>query len=381
MLAKLKQTQFLKVNNLKTKHFYFCVFCFLYLISSTLTFAQIDSLDQLLPTLPANEEKVDVLNELSYLSHRKDVNKTFSYANEALELAKQLGYTKGSAYAIHYLSIANSISGDNALCKELNNSAINLADSLKEYTLLTGAYNVKAFLLKKEGKPEAAVKAYQLALDIATRENDKKSVSNINLNIGEFHNRNGELEKARDYFQSGIKFAEESGNLHNVAWGYSMMASTFRKEKKYKEASTYLKKSIKKAEALNNIRVVSYAKSRLAKVYLETGKIKSAQEQSLEAIALIKKVSDKEVLAEEYIHLMSIYLKGNQPHNAINIGNKGIKLTNEIKSIQKKLSIQELLVSSYAAVENYQVAYEINNLTQKIKDSLDLSTKKIWQQN
>ena len=376
MLAKYKHTPFLKLPNfIKLKQLYFFALCFIYLVSPTATSAQIDSLKQVLATLPDNTEKVDILNELSYQSHREDVQKTFSYANEALDLAKTLKYTTGKAYAIHYLSMANSLAGDSELAKTLNITAIHLADSLKAYKLLISSYNVKAFGLIKEGKPEAAVTVFQDALDIAKREDDKKGYCSIKLNMAEIHAKNGDLDKARKHYKTAIAVAEENGLPHIATWGYGLMADTYLQEKKYAEATAHLKKAMKGAEDFNDLRTASYAKSRLARIYLETGKIKSAQEQSLAAIELIKLVGDKEMLAEEYIHLLSIYLKGNQPRKAIVIGKKGIALTNEIKSIQQKLSIQESVANAYADINDFQNAYQFNMLTQGIKDSLDLSAK------
>lgn len=377
MLAKFIQSQFLKTYNLKhIKQLYLFAFCLIYLIvNTTTTFAQIDSLQQLLPKLTENEEKVDILNELSYLSHREDIQKTFSYANEALDLAKTLNYTKGKAFAIHYLSIANSLAGDSKLAKSLNITVLHLADSLKAYKLLIGAHNVKAFRLIKEGKPEAAIAVFQSALDIAKREDDKKGYCSITLNMAEIHAKNGDLNKARNHYKTAISVAEENGLSFVATWGYGLMADTYLQEKRYEEATTYLKKALEDSERTHDIRTGSYAKSRLARIYLETGKIKSAQQQSLEAISLIQQVGDKEMLAEEYLHLISIYLKGNQPSKAILIGKKGITVTNEINSIQQKLSIQELLATAYADVDDYQNAYELNLLTQGIKDSLDLSAK------
>jgi len=52
---------------------------------------------------------------------------------------------------------------------------------------LIGTYNVRAFVLMKEGKPEAAIKVYQTALDIAKQEGDNKGYSSIKLNMAEVH--------------------------------------------------------------------------------------------------------------------------------------------------------------------------------------------------
>jgi len=107
MLTKLRLTQIFK--NLNIKYLHFCVLCFFYLINAPLTLAQIDSLENLLSTLPDNTQKVDVLNELSYLYHNNDIEQTFAYANEAYALTNQLNYLKGKAKAFHNLCIAKDL--------------------------------------------------------------------------------------------------------------------------------------------------------------------------------------------------------------------------------------------------------------------------------
>lgn len=370
--------QFQIRNSKKSPKKYHLIYLFLCLFLTTTTFAsnEIDSLEQLLITLPTNKEKVDVLNELSFRYHRKDIEKTSSYAEEALKLSREINYPKGRAYAIHYLSIAHSISGDSEQGKALNSIAIGIADSLQDNTLRIRTYNVKAFILTNEGKPEAAVKVYQDALDLSIEEKNNKGVISIQLNIGEIHAQNKEFSKARDYYQSAIQLAQETNKSHLLAWGYGLIATTYSAEKAYKKATTYLKKAIKTAAELKDNRSVSSSKSKLAKVYLETGKTEAALQQTLEAIDLIKEVGDNEVLAGEYIDLLDIYLKVNQPQKAIKTAIEGIRLTSETGNIRQKIQIQALLAKAYAMVEDFQKAYKLNVQTQSTIDSLDLSTKK-----
>ena len=354
--------QFQIRNSKKSPKKYHLIYLFLCLFLTTTTFAsnEIDSLEQLLITLPTNKEKVEVLNELSFLYHRKDIEKTSSYAEEALKLSREINYPKGRAYAIHYLSIAHSISGDSEQGKALNSIAIGIADSLQDNTLRIRTYNVKAFILTNEGKPEAAVKVYQDALDLSIEEKNNKGVISIQLNIGEIHAQNKEFSKARGYYQSAIQLAQETNKSHLLAWGYGLIATTYSAEKAYKKATTYLKKAIKTAAELKDNRSVSSSKSKLAKVYLETGKTEAALQQTLEAIDLIKEVGDNEVLAGEYIDLLDIYLKVNQPQKAIKTAIEGIRLTSETGNIRQKIQIQALLAKAYAMVEDFQKAYKLN---------------------
>lgn len=63
--------------------------CLLVLVNSL--FAQVDSLDQMLPS-PEEQDLVDQLNELSFTIAQSDPNLAKEMANEAAEKALNMGY-------------------------------------------------------------------------------------------------------------------------------------------------------------------------------------------------------------------------------------------------------------------------------------------------
>lgn len=369
--SKTKIPPILRSTITPQRHYLFFLFCLIFSIISLPVYAQLDSLEQRLSSLSDNEERIDLLNELSYAYHRKDIQKTFDYANEALALAKTLGYGKGKAFAMHYLSIANTIAGDANLSKTLNAKAIHLADSLQAFDLLISTYNVRAFNLTKSGEPAKAIEAFQFALDIAQRENDKKGYSSIALNLGEVHANNKNFKKARFYYQEARTAAKEIGEIIRTAWADRLVAETYLEEKNYEEAITFFEKSIKGATIGQDTRSIAIAKTRLAKAYLETGKFKSAQQQAIESLELMGKVGDKEGLAEGHMVLSATYIKGNQASKAIVAAKQAIELLEQVDNIQLKIKAQDLLVQAYGSAQNFKKAYELNVLTQALKDSLD----------
>lgn len=353
---------------------YFLIGVYLFLSSSI--FGQIDSLEKRLETLSDNQEKVDLLNQLSYQYHRKDVQKTFDYANEALVLAQSIDYTKGIAFAQHYLSIGNAISGDSELAKKLNKLVIQIADSLQINDLLISAFNMQAFNFTKDGKPVEAMKAFQKALDLAQKENDQIGYSSIALNLGEINAQNKDFEKARSYYKEALTVAEAIQEPARIAWANRLIGDTYVEEKKFAEAATFFKKAIQKAIIAKDPRSLSFAKARLGEVYMELGKIELAEKEMTAAIELIQQVGDKEGLIDGYIILMKILLKRNRPKKAINIGQQAVKITAQVKSIQQQLDIQELLAEAYAAEQDFRKAYQLKLSIETIRDSLDFTNKK-----
>ena len=354
-------------------------FLFILIICGLYTFplsGQIDSLEKHLLQLPENEKKVDVLNKLSYQYHRKDVQQTFAYANQALALATTLNYVKGIGFAKHYLSMGNALSGDSDLSKALNKEVFQIADSLQLFDLLINAYNIQAFNFMKDGQPVETMKTFQKALELAHEQGDKVAYSGIALNLGEINAQNKDFGKARTYFNQALEVATEINELAKIAWANRMIGDTYAEEKNYSAATTFYQKAVQGAKRSKDNRSLAYAKLRLGKVYMELGQMELAEMEVTASLQLIQKVKDKEALLDGYITLMHVYLKKEQFIKVINIGQKASELVSQVRSVQLQLEMQDLLAQGYAGAQDFQKAYQLNLLTQAIQDSLDFTNKK-----
>lgn len=338
-------------------------------------FGQIDSLEQKLEELPQNTNKVDLLNELSYAYHSHDIKQTFAYANEALALASQLGYSKGKAYAFHYLSVANGIGGNNDLSKQFNTKAIHLADSLELKSLLIRVYNAKGLINDKAGNIEISIQVYQKALDLAILEQDWGGITTVCLNAGTIHSRNKDFIKARSYFERAITAAQKANNQGDVAWGYRCIAMTFFKEKKYAKATPFFEKSLKFAKEVNDTRSISFTLGEFAKNHFEMGKKELAEKYALESVRMIKVVGDNEGLMISLYDLMDMYLKMNQPNKAILAGKEALAKQEDVNNIHLQLDIQELIAEGHAQKQEFKIAYEVKELVQAGRDSLEYAKK------
>lgn len=336
---------------------------------------QIDSLEQRLTTLPEDTQKVDILNQLSYRYHRKDVQQTFAYANKALALATKLNYGKGIGFANHYLSMGNALSGNTDLSKTLNIKTLKIADSLQIFDLMMNAYNMQAFNFNKDGQHVESMKAFQKSLDLALKTGDKVGYSGVALNLGEINANKKNYEKARTYFHQALEVAHETKETAKIAWAYRMIGDTYAEEKKFTEASPYLEKAVEGALKAKDHRSLAYTKLRLGKVHMELNKIELAEMEILASIDLIQKVGDKEGEMDGYVSLMKVYLRNKQFNKVIQVGQKATELATQYKSVELQLEMQDLLSQGYANTQNFQKAFQLNLSSQVIKDSLDITNK------
>lgn len=375
MLSKFQKIQISSFKKLLVKLLSAHAIIFLFLVSSIPSFAQIDSLEELLPTLPDNIQKVDVLNKLSYLYHNNDIQQTFTYANEAYALTNDLNYTKGKAYAFHNLCIANSISGNIQEAIKLNDRAIHLADSIKAYRLLIDTYKAKGILQEKSDNPEIAIQFFQKSFDLAEQENYPDGIISACFSLGNSFATLDNFEKARIYYNRAISIGKSIKNKSDVAWGNRSIARTYYDEKDYKTAEIFFEKALNIARVVNDKRSLSFALSEFANNYLKLGKKELAEQYMLESIQIIQAVGDNEGEIMGLQDLAQLYLETNRPNKAIEISHEALVLNRKNKSSTLQLQLLDFLSKAYAQKQEFKKAYETKQLVQTKKDSLDYTSK------
>ncbi len=339
------------------------------------SFAQIDSLEKLLPTLPDNTQKVDVLNKLSYLYHNNDIQQTFAYANEAFALTNSLKYTKGRATAFHTLSIANSISGDITQATEFNDQAIHLADSIKAYRLLAGTYIAKGILQDKADNPEIAIQFFQKSFDLAEQEDFPNGIISACFNLGNVYSDLEQFDKARNSYKRAIITGESLQAENEVAWGNRCIARSYYDEKNYLKAESYFEKALKLSRAIKDKRSLSFTLSEFASNHLKLGKRELAEQYMQESIELIRAVGDTEGEIIGLQDLAQLYIETDRPNKAIEISNQALVINKKNKSSFFKIQLLEIISSAYAQKQAFKTAYEIEQLVKSEKDSLDYTSK------
>ena len=375
MLSKFQKKQIISLKKLIIKQLHVYALILLYLVSSTCSFAQIDSLEQLLPTLPENKQKVDVLNELSYLYHNNDIQQTFDYANEAFALTNDLNYLKGKTAAFHNLGIANSISGNIQEAMKFNDKAIHLADSIKAYKLLIKAYQSKGFIQNLASNPEIAIQFFQKSYDLAEQENYPSGIILACLSLGNSYADLEEFDKARVYYNRAISSGKSIKNKSDIAWGLRSIAKTYYDEKNYTKADTIFKKALNIAREANDKRALSFALSEYANNHLKLGKKELAEQYMLESIQLIQAVGDNEGEILGFQDLAELYLETNQPNKVIEISNQALALNKKNSSSIAQIDLLDILSDAYVQKQEFKTAYEINQLAQAKRDSLDYTNK------
>ncbi|MCE9538634.1 MAG: hypothetical protein K8R85_05375, partial [Bacteroidetes bacterium] len=121
-IPRLKKYFFFNEVQLRPKSIHFLLSCILF--SSALLFSthktnannersqSVDSLQSILKVAKEDINKVDILNELSFVSRKKSVENSIQFAEEALKLSQNLSYKKGITKSLTNLGFSYRLSNN-----------------------------------------------------------------------------------------------------------------------------------------------------------------------------------------------------------------------------------------------------------------------------
>jgi tetratricopeptide (TPR) repeat protein len=277
---------------------------------------QSDSLKQLVNTLPDNEKKADVLNELAWAVLFNNSDEGLSYIDRALELSKKLNYKKGLAQAYNELGAHASIHSNSeealknyfaslALKEELKDErgigvgyinigmiysdqdqfkeadayfrkALNKFLKIRDEKEIAATYNAIGGLFEEQAMHDSAIYYMEKGLEIRKRIGDEDGLTESYGNLGVVYRATGDLKKALVYYKLDNLQNKKSGNLYNTTVGMNNLSILHAQMGDYDEAIKLSLQSIAICEKNGYIETLKHALGNLASYYRDTKRYKEA---------------------------------------------------------------------------------------------------------
>jgi len=330
-----------------------------------------DTIEELQAQLKEETSEIAIINLMIKLSdafNRIDIDKTYSYAQDAYDRSEKINYKKGLVNSLIYLALYYDSTGDRLMSIEYNKRSLEIAKSINEDKSIVAISNNLGYNYYNLGLYDRALELYFEALPYA-EENEQDYMNVLILeNISNVFLALGDAEKENIYYVKSVEVAKRSSD-----------------SKLHYRPDLYLANQAKIAE--NYILADAYYTSSLSKAYNA-----SNQSYVLRQFALSKKAEKKYSEAEEKL-LSAIELTSNSLDVGKLIATKFelVQLLNEMSRYQESLEITEELLTNYkeentqksllldihiAAAEAYQQTGQSNkaiaNYTESmiIKDSI-----------
>ncbi|MCB0463911.1 MAG: tetratricopeptide repeat protein [Flavobacteriaceae bacterium] len=356
--------------------------------------------------------RVNALDELSYLYHRKDINKAKEYIEKAETLSDEIGFKKGKANAIYMrgvvelmqsnfdLSIkhfenAAQIFSDNGFKKNIAacyngigviyfrqsdypNALIYFEKALKADQDVGINRNVPNYLTNigninmKIGKYPEAIDYYKKALKLYTETDYTLGISACLRNIATIYNKQGNYPLALEYNNEALSLAQKIQDSLGISNSLNNMSLIYKSQKKYDKALELLKKSLAIYESRKNNSGIAVAKNNIANVYIKKEELNTAVKFLKEALELNRKTNSKSQLAECLNNLGYVHTSLKKYDEALEYYEEAKKINAEIDN-QSGLSYSYLgLADCFVDQKKYDKAFPNVLKSMEISNKLEL---------
>lgn len=235
---------------------------------------QLDSLNKALDNAKG-DQRVKTLNELFRANFNSEPVQAIGYARQALTLATEIDDSKGMAAAYNNLGVAYKSQGalDKALEYYLN--SLKIYDNLKNKDgVATTKSNIGAIYSLKKDYGQA-MKYFEEANESFTElGNPEKIVGSLN-NLGILHSDLQLYEQSLKYFSQASQLSEKMGKVNSDP--LNNIGNLYFRQGNYQRAAEYYERAMVIARKENNQTALLYSLANLGELYAKAGQTTKAQ--------------------------------------------------------------------------------------------------------
>lgn len=243
----------------------------------------------------ADSNAVIDLNKKGYDNRLNNSEQSLAYADQALKIAKSIGYKNGEAeaYRIRGISKYYLNQTENAIADYLTSLSIFKTEHnrLGQAKVLNNIGNL--YLLADYDK---ALDYFNEALELGKTLGDKDLMGNLFLNIGNIYVRKKKYTQALSYYEKGDAYYKQTENLIGIIHGLQNRGKIYHELNQLKEAEDLLLEANKKAKAQDLNGIVASINLTLTSVYILKKEFKKAANTLNEGLTFAKLVKDKKLI-------------------------------------------------------------------------------------
>jgi signal transduction histidine kinase len=295
-------------------------------------------------------------------------DEAIGYSNEAKDLAEDLKYAPGIAYAQKNIGMVFYNQTKYVETIEHWTQSYLLFDSIGDRVNEALLLNNIGSVYMNQGDDPKALEYYFKSLQIAEQSQDDHKIAIAMGNIGTIYSNNKfTYEKALTYYLKALELSEKLKDQNIMGGLLVNIGETYMNRNKDDSALYYFKRSL---DAYKNTENIPYSLNDIGKIYTRKGNYVLAKQYHEEALSYAKKLTLQLDVVQSYLGLGNTYYKNGEYQEALN-AYKNARVTATETSLKKELKdVYQGLALTYAGLNDFGNAYKYQTLYTNIKDTL-----------
>ena len=314
-----------------------------FLLSSIGALAQLDSLKQVLATMPDSEEKLKWIPQTCYAYRKSDPDILEALAQEGLVIAKRMGDARMPAIYNNILGSAYWLRGDNENAATYYLEALRIATENEDYRSIASSNSNLGNVYDAMGNYKRAIVHGKLAAAAAESMQDTVRLASIYLNLGKAFAEDLILDTALQFLRKAIVFKQAIGDVDGEALLHNNVGSILIEMDSLGAAEKHLQKAKDTFENQKHF-LVNDLYSNLAVLHAKRGRYRLAQVYVDSAIEMSQKSGDLLSLIHAYEDKKDISAGQGSYKQAFEAFEKLYELDQSVRGeeVQKKVEILQL---------------------------------------
>ena len=305
---------------------------------------------------------------------RTDSSKAISLAMQAREMAEDLEYPRGEAYALKNIGLVYYTRAQYKEALDYWINSLQIFESIQDDVGISNLLSNIGAIYIDQGADTKALEYMLRSLQLAEKTGDTLRMVTALSNIGGiYYNKKDSI--ALKYLLKASALVESSGNTEAFVVIAGNIGEIYMDKNDNEKALEYFRKSIK---AAGNNFSAAFSINGVGKVYQKQGKLTEALALHNRALGFAEKFDDQLQAVRSLREVATVYFKQNNIPLAIEYYNRARIIAEEIEDLKIELKdIYKDLATAYSKANDYSNAFLYQTQYATIKDTLyNIESKK-----
>ncbi len=329
---------------------------------------EVDSLKALLLDAKPDTNKVMWLADIAFYLYNVQPEKSIKYGQEALDLARQIGFKRGEGNALYKLSIAQYSLGNYDEAIQYAQDGVKVFDGIGYDLGVYYCYNILGIVYRVKSDAEKALKYGFLSAKFSHEHDDTISEAIAFSNIGTIYLDCRDTANAKKYFLQAIDIFRRTNQLSNVT---EVLTNLSTVESDTAQKFRYIRESIELGKQIGYEGALSYAYHNLGNfLWKQRRQPLQALPKYNTALHFANKTNDYYEKTLLNIDIGALYNELEKLDSAQFYLQTGLNLAEEQGMKEQVREGYQTLAGVQKKTGNYRQAFESLSRSQEIADSL-----------
>lgn len=259
------------------------------------------------------------------------------------------GYKKGEIVANQVLGVAYLAKGDYEAALQKNQSALTLAEQVKDDKTIAGITGDIGLVYLNQGNYQKALQQFYASQQIAGRIGDKNIVSSSLNNIAIINFYQGKMKEAEQAYLQTLDIAKSLSDTFDIALAYNNLGEVYIEQKQYHKALAHLNLAYGLVKQGQLPELEAPVSNSLGATYLAMDSLPKALACYHHALSIARQLGKARAHCKALLGLAKVYARQKNNDLALTNALEGLHLAETMGQVQLLRDANEIVSSIYEA--------------------------------